>query len=131
MSTDEEEPAAANVGATEEEEEDPDAKFQEEGEEEPEGGEPPHEVDELHKDPDATKDEDDDEDEDPYGDFVNPMDIDNLNDIPADLKLWNLAAALAQFGQAGALFYFSSYVPSLVCVCQCVCNLASTESSPL
>ena len=40
--------------------------------------------------------------------FHNPMEVQNLNDIPSSLRLWNLLAALFQFGQCAALFYLSS-----------------------
>lgn len=36
------------------------------------------------------------------------MAIQNLNDIPSNLRVWNLLAALFQFGQCAALFYLSS-----------------------
>ena len=40
--------------------------------------------------------------------WTSMMEIQNLNEIPSNLRLWNIIAAVFQFGQCIALFYLSS-----------------------
>ena len=77
----------------------------------PSGSKDQYYDDEEEQDDTVTKDHDDDYDEDDEEgieqEFENPLDIVHLNEIPEDLRYWNIAATIVQFLQAGALFYLA------------------------